>query len=128
MLRAVLALMIGAHGIGHILFLVSLVSGSDWGQSTRSWLITGETPARLIGSVLWGIALIAFCAAVYGLLDQQAWWRTAATLAAFVSTAGLIIFWVNPASSPAVSALVFNLVLLGALLIVHWPSVDTLGA
>lgn len=128
MLRVVLALIIAAHGIGHILFLVPLLGVSDWGQSTRSWLLTGETAARAIGSVVWIVALVGFGAAAVGLLGQQPWWRSAAIVAAIVSTAGLILFWSTPIRSPVVAALVVNLLVLGALLLANWPSIEAVGA
>ena len=128
MLRVVVLLVIAAHGIGHILFLVPLLGIADWGQSTTSWLFTGSGIARGVGSVLWIAALIGFGAAVVGLWSQQDWWRSAAILAAVVSIIGLIVFWANPASSSALAALVVDLVLLGALLVVHWPPVEALGA
>ena len=128
MLRIALALIIGAHGIGHILFLVPLLGIADWGQSARSWLITAETPARFIGSLLWIAVIVTFSAAVYGLLGEHPWWRSVAIIGAVVSTVGLIIFWTNPATSPTVAALVFNLLVLGSLLIAHWPSVEAIGA
>ncbi|MBZ0280191.1 MAG: hypothetical protein K8L97_05590 [Anaerolineae bacterium] len=128
MLRAVLALVIGAHGIGHILFLVPLLGIADWGQSARSWLLTGESSARLVGSLLWVVATIGFCVAVFGLWSQLPWWRSVAIGASIVSTVGLILFWVNPVSSSAVFALAFNLIVLGALLLAHWPSIEAVGA
>jgi len=128
MLRAVLALVIGAHGIGHILFLVPLLGIADWGQSTRSWLLTGESSARLIGSILWVVATIGFCVAVFGLWSQLSWWRNVAIVAAIVSTIGLVLFWANPVSSSAVFALAFNVIVLGALLLAHWPSIEAVGA
>lgn len=128
MLRTVLVLVIGAHGIGHILFLMPLLGIADWGQTPRSWLLTGETAARIIGSLLWVVAILGFVAAVAGLLGQYPWWRTAAVVAAVISTVGLILFWDNPVTSPVVAALVFNLLVIGALLIVHWPSIEAIGA
>jgi hypothetical protein len=123
MLRIILALVIGAHGIGHILFLMPLL-----GQSAQSWLLGSDAPARVIGTVLWLAALVIFLAAVYGLLGQYAWWRSAVILAAVISTVGLILFWVNPISSPAISALIFDLAVLGALLIFHFPGIESVGA
>ena len=60
MLRIVLALVIAAHGIGHILFLVPLLGIADWGQSTRSWLLVDHTAARFVGSLLWIAVIVAF--------------------------------------------------------------------
>ncbi|HRL14685.1 MAG TPA: hypothetical protein PKX07_22575 [Aggregatilineales bacterium] len=128
MLRIILALVIGAHGIGHILFLIPLLGIAEWGQPQRSWLLTGESAARVIGGALWVVVILAFGAAVIGLLGQQGWWRTAAVIGAVISMIGLVLFWTMPVSAPVISALVFNLLVLGALLIVHWPSVDAVGA
>jgi hypothetical protein len=128
MLRTILALVIGAHGIGHILFLVPLLGIAEWGQSARSWLLTGDSSARLIGTLLWVVVLLAFGAAVVGLFGQQNWWRTAAIVGAVVSTIGLVIFWQTPVSAPMISALIFNALVLAALLIFQWPSVEAVGA
>jgi hypothetical protein len=110
-----------------MLFLVSLLGIADWGQSTRSWLLNNDL-GRLVGSALWMVALIGFCAAAYGLGSQQAWWRNVAIIASVISIAGVILFWAAPASSPAVAALIFNVMVLAALLIVHWPSIEAVGA
>lgn len=128
MLRAVLSILIGAHGIGHVLFLVPLLGIADWGQSTRSWLLTGESGARLIGGILWIAVIVGFSATVYGLWTHQLWWRSAAIAAAAISCVGLLIFWATPASSSAVAALIFNVLVIGALLVVHWPTVEAVGA
>jgi lipoprotein signal peptidase len=128
MLRTILALVIAAHGIGHFLFLVPLLGIADWGQSTRSWLLVDHTAARFVGSLFWIAVIVAFGAAVFGLLGQHSWWRNAAILASVISIVALILFWVNPVSSPAFSALAFNLIVIGALLIAHWPTVEAVGA
>ena len=128
MIRIILSIILGAHGIGHILFLVPLIGIADWGQSTRSWLLTNESVARLVGSLLWLIAIVGFCAAVYGLWNQLSWWRNVTVFAAVLSTIGLVIFWSSTVTSPVISALVINLVVLGTLVLFHYPSVETVGA
>ena len=120
-LRLVLALVVGAHGLGHILFLVPLLGVADWGQSTHSWLLGDGWLAKGLGSVVWLVALVGFAAVTIGLFQLTSWWRTVAIGAAVVSTLGLLLFWSAPASSPVISALVFNLLVLGSLLILHWP-------
>lgn len=127
MLHIILAVVVAAHGIGHILFLVPLLGLADWGQSAQSWLLGDGNAARLIGSIIWLVAITAFGMAAAGLLGQQGWWRSAAIIGALISVVGLIIFWTNPATAPVISALVFNLLVLGALLILHWPSVEAVG-
>lgn len=127
-LKLLLALVVGAHGIGHVLFLVPLLGVADWGQSTRSWLLGEGWPARGVGSLLWLAAIVGFVAVVVGFWSGAAWWRPLAVAAAAVSTVGLILFWTNPLASPAVSALVFNLLVLAALLVFHWPPLPQPGA
>lgn len=120
-LRLVLAVVVGAHGVGHVLFLVPLLGIAGWGQPTRSWLLGSGGLAKGVGSIVWLLAVVGFTAVAIGFFKMADWWRTVAIVATAVSTLGLILFWVTPVSSPILSALVFNLAVLGALLVFHWP-------
>jgi hypothetical protein len=128
MLKVVLALIILAHGIGHILFLIPLLGIADWGQSTQSWLLGSGAPARILGGLLWVIALVGFTGAGIGLIGQQDWWRSAALVACAVSLLGIIVFWANPTSSSAFFAAAFDIIVPISLLVVRWPSIEMLGA
>ena len=78
MWRIILAVAIGAHGIGHVLFLVPLLGIADWGQSTRSWLLSnlgGDVVTRIVGSLLWLAATVGFVTVAVGMFGQQEWWR-----------------------------------------------------
>jgi hypothetical protein len=121
--RLILAIVIGAHGLGHILFLVPLLGRADWGQPAQSWLWGRGGLAKGVGSLIWLVAILGLAAAAVGLFQMTDWWRAVAIVAALVSTAGLLLFWVSPPGSPVVSALVLNLLVLAALVIFHWPSV-----
>lgn len=120
-LRIVLALAVGAHGIGHILFLVSLLGISDWGQSTRSWLLGSGWPAKGLGSLIWIAAVAGFVVVAAGIFNKTDWWRPLAIIASAVSALGLLLFWTKPVNSPVVPALAFNMLVLGSLLVLHWP-------
>lgn len=122
-LRIVLAVVVGAHGIGHILFLMPLVSSTTWGQATQSWLLGDGGLAKGFGVLIWLVSLGGFVAAAFGIFRETDWWQSVAIGAAAVSTVGLVLFWTRPSTSPAISALVFNLLVLAALLIFHWPPV-----
>lgn len=122
-LRIVLAVAVAAHGIGHILFLMPLVSSTAWGQSAQSWLLGDGGLAKGLGALIWLVALVGFVAAAFGIFRETDWWQMAAIMSAVVSTVGLILFWTRPTTSPAVSALVFNLLILISLLVVRWPPV-----
>jgi hypothetical protein len=128
MLKIILIAVVAMHGIGHVLFLVPLFATDGWGQSTRSWLLGEDTPARLIGGALWLSVIVAFGAAVVGMIGGQAWWRVAAVVASVASLIGLALFWRSPASSSAVIAGVVNIAILIALLIAQWPPADVMGA
>lgn len=123
LLRLGIAIVVGAHGVGHVLFLVPLLGIADWGQPIQSWLLGGGWLAKGVGSLIWLAAVVGFTAVAIGFFNMADWWRTVAIVAAAVSTLGLILFWATPVSSPILSALVFNLVVLGALLVFHWPPV-----
>jgi hypothetical protein len=129
--RTLLAIVTGAHGIGHIVFLVPLLGVADWGESTRSWLLSaagGDVLARIVGSVLFLAATAGFIAVAVGMFGQQAWWRGLAIGSAVVSLAGLVLFWANPVPSSAFFALAFNVAVLVALVLLNWPSPSLAGS
>ncbi len=132
MLRLLIAGVVAAHGIGHLLFLGPAVRLADWaGQTSHSWLLTGvlgDTATRGIAAVVWGASLALFGVGVGGFLAGHEWWRTVTVVATLVSLAGLLVFWDGIATSSAMFALVFDLVVLIALLGLHWPSVELAGS
>jgi hypothetical protein len=128
--RIILAVVVGAHGIGHVLFLVPLLGIADWGQSTGSWLLAKlgrDVVTRIVGSLLWLAATLGFVAVAVGILGQQEWWRSLAIGSAAVSILGLVLFWSRPVSSPKLSALLFDIVVLVALLVLRWPPSSLIG-
>lgn len=128
MLKIVLILIVLMHGIGHVLFLVPLFTSNNWGQSTQSWLVGSDTLAKIVGSIIWIAVIIAFLIATYGMISEQTWWRTPTIVASIVSTIGIVLFWRNPVSSSAIFALITDIVIIIALVILHWPSDEVIGA
>ena len=130
-LRTILALVIAAHGVGHVLLLAPCLGIAQWGQSARSWLLTatfGDGPTRLIGGLLWLAVIAGFVAAAVGLLGQHVWWRTLAVASAVISLFALFLFARSGDPQPLLSAAAMNLVVLAALLLARWPSIDLVGA
>jgi hypothetical protein len=123
MLRMVLAAVVFAHGVGHVLFLGPALRVVDWAdQSSRSWLLgatLGDGVTRAIASVVWAAAIVLFVAGVAGYLTDAAWWRTATIVASVVSLVGIVLFWDGLAMPSAVFALIVDLGILAALLIAH---------
>jgi hypothetical protein len=129
--RTVLALVILGHGIGHVLFLAPCLGIAQWGQSAHSWLLSGllgDTATRVVGSLLWLVVTAGFVAASVGLLGQQSWWRTLAVGAAAVSVLSLVLFLNGRPTQSVLSAALMDVAILVALLWVHWPSADLVGA
>jgi hypothetical protein len=129
--RKILTLVVMAHGIGHVVFLIPCLGIAQWGQSTHSWLLTkalGDTLTRMIGSLLWLAVFIGFMAAGVGLLGQHTWWRALTVASAGVSLLGLALFAGGSDLSPSVNASLMDLAVLVALLWMRWPPVDLVGA
>jgi hypothetical protein len=129
--RILIAAVILVHGIGHVLFLAPCLGISQWGQSAQSWLLTGllgDTVTRLVGGLLWLVAIAGFAAAGVGLLVQAPWWRTLAVIPAGVSLLALALFAGGGNNQAILSAAGMDVVIIGALLWLRWPSVELLGA
>ena len=131
-LRVVLAIVIVAHGIGHVLFLGPALRIASWAdQSGGSWLLSatmGDGPAHAAGAVVWATATVLFVTAGIGLALTQEWWRPIALVGAVVSLVGIVACWDGILTASAVPALIVDLVVIVGLLIAHWPSVDAVGA
>jgi hypothetical protein len=132
MLRLVLAVVVLAHGLGHVLFLGPSLRLVDWaGQTSHSWLLTaavGDGVARGVAAVTWLATMALFTAGAAGYLADAAWWRPVTVAAAVVSITGIVVFWDGIAPSSAIPAIAFDVVLLVVLLVLHWPATDTVTA
>ncbi len=129
--RTILALIVLAHGVGHVLYLIPSLGIAQLGQSTKSWLLTpalGDTLTRVVGSILWLAVLTGFVAAGVGLLGQLTWWRTAAVAASGVALLGLGLFANGSDVQSQLCAGLMSATILVALLLIRWPSVELVGA
>jgi hypothetical protein len=131
LLRIVVALVILAHSIGHVLFLAPCLGITQWGQSAQSWLLTktlGDGPTRVIGALLWLAVIVGFVAADVALLAGQGWWRPLAIASAGASLVALALFASGISRQPLLSAGLMDVAILMALVWMQWPSVDLVGA
>ena len=122
--RLVVAGVIGAHGIGHVLgWLPALGVIRLEGTAGESWLISGiagDGGSRLVATVMFLVPTVGFVAAAIGLLTGQPWWRQAAVGSAAVSLAGTALF---PHAFPAgstVGSVAVNVAILGGILVLGW--------
>lgn len=98
--RIIIAVILIAHGLGHGLGMLAAIGVKlSPTHSPDSWLFTrllGDTGARIIGFVIWLLALVGFVGAGLGLLG---WLVPAASVpalaigASVISLAGLALFW-----------------------------------
>ena len=100
MWRFIIAIILLAHGIGHIMpFMAAWTPQTGKvGFSNASWIFSGGVGvSSLIGQafgLLGLIALIGFVAGTLGLVTQQIWWPTVTIAAAAISIV-TIIPWVT---------------------------------
>lgn len=128
LLRLALAVVVLAHGIGHVLFLVPTVRLASWADQTgHSWLLTGslgDGPTRAIAAVIWIAAIALFVAGVVGFLTGAGWWPAVTIVGAIVSIVGIVAMWDGLAQPSAMLALAFDVVVLVALAWAHWPATE----
>ena len=122
-LRILIAGALFVHGIGHTL---------GFFMPARSWILKplGEPALRIIANILWALAGVGFvlsCLAFLGFMLPPEWWRPLAVASAFVSLTGLALFMGNWPMFNTIGALGFNIVVLVALLWLHWPPVALFG-
>jgi hypothetical protein len=129
MLNLVLAVVVLAHGVGHLLFFVPAVGLASWADQTgHSWLLTaaiGDASARTIAAFVWAVATILFVGGVAGYWMSQEWWRAVTIAAAVVSLVGIVVFWDGIATSSALMALVVDVLVLIALVWARWPAAQS---
>ena len=132
LLRWGLALVVFAHGVGHLLFLAPVIGLGNWAEQTgESWAFTGaigDAATRVIATVLWSAVIVLFVAGVGGFLGATEWWRPVTIAAAGLSILGIVMFWGGIASSSAIFALIADVVILAALLVARWPSAELAGS
>lgn len=108
------------HGIGHTL-------GFWKPDNSVSFLNIPAPTLRLVAGILWALIALGFVASAmsfYGILVPASWWRPLAAVFAVISLVGLITFGRAWPIFNFIGASVLNIVVLAALLWLHWPSFD----
>jgi hypothetical protein len=126
MLRIVLALVLFAHAVGHILGPLQLLGISNvksaWQGDT--WLLSGLGPTlnQVLGVVLWSVAMAGFLATAALVLNwlPADWWAPLAIGSAVLSLVSVVLF---PGALPTLSlvgAVAVDLIVLLAVVWLHW--------
>jgi UPF0716 family protein affecting phage T7 exclusion len=122
--KLVVAGVIGAHGIGHLLGWVPAWGIARFeGMSSHSWILTptlGDGGARMLAGLLFAVPTAGFVASVAGLLLGQPWWRQVAVGSAAVSLAATAVYPQAFPASSTIGSVGVNLAVLYAILIAGW--------
>ena len=120
MVRIIVSIALIVHGIGHVIGVSASWTSVKMGFSENSWIFsTGVNIESGIGrafGVVWLIAMIFSIAAGFGLFFHQDWWITLALAGAIVSIVAVGIWFRAFPSGSNISALLFDIVILVAIL------------
>lgn len=127
MVKIVIAVVLLAHGIGHVLgpLQVAKVAQVNPTWTGDSWLLTGvagQTVSNVIGLVLWVAAMVGFVAAaavVMGWLPAS-WWVPLAVGSSVVSLLAIALFPNAFPLTSTVGAVVVDVVVLAAVVVLKW--------
>ena len=128
-LKIVIVIVIAAHGIGHVMGVMSPLGIEIQGGSGDSWALSrfGSGVANAAEIVLWLIPTIGFVIAAVGLWNGAEWFRT---VAVFSAVASLLAIGLFPAQLPTFSmigAVAVDVGLLAAILVFGWPTTEPAG-
>jgi hypothetical protein len=133
MIKIVVALVLLAHGIGHVMgplkvFNVATINPQWQGDS---WLLggLGMATTNVIGVVLWLLAVFGFtalAAVVMGWLPGE-WWAPLAVGSSIVSLAAVALFPLAFPTFSTIGAVVVDVVVLAAVFWFNWAP-DELAA
>jgi hypothetical protein len=120
------------HGLVHLLYfaqsrrLVELQPGMVWPDGAWAFLrLLGEKGTRLLASIACVVGAIGFAVGGTAILARQAWWRPVVVGAAAFSAAVVVLFWngrLQRLADQGGIALLINLAILAAVLVLRWPS------
>jgi len=130
MFKIVVALILFAHGIGHIMgplkvFNLATINPQWQGDS---WLLggLGVGLTNVIGVGLWLSALVGFsalAAVVMGWLPGE-WWAPLAVFSSLASLAGVLLFPVAFPTFSTIGAVVVDAVVLASVVWFHWTPAE----
>lgn len=116
LIRLLIAIVLFAHGVGHLLFVANSWGYWRGGEAGRSWLFSGLLGAGQavegIFGLLWLVPLVGFVAVSWGYFTQQGWWPQLALASAGISLAMIVLWWGGINTSSAFFALVVDIVVI----------------
>ncbi len=127
----IMSIVIILHGLVHLLYLgqsqrlFELQPGMVWPDDAWAFsaLLGGQT-TRSLASVACGVVAIGFVVGGVGLLAGQSWWRAVVVAASILSVVVFVLFWdgtTRHLDDQGTFAILINLALLVAVLVLRWP-------
>jgi hypothetical protein len=117
MIRILIAGALLVHGIGHTL--------GFWKPAhSMLFLKVSDQVLRLAGGIIWVLVAVGFVASAmsfFGVLAPANWWRPLAVVFAAISLVGLLLFGRSWPLFNFIGASGMNIIVLMALLWLHWP-------
>jgi hypothetical protein len=127
MLKILIAIVLFAHGVGHILGPLQVtrvaVANPDWNGD--SWLLSGATGtsgAQVVGVFLWLAAMVGFialAAVVMGWLPAS-WWVPLSIAASATSLIAIVLFPTAFPTTGTIGAAVVDIAVLVAVVFGQW--------
>ena len=125
--RILIAVVLLAHGIGHILGPLQVLKVAQVNPTWTgdSWLLTGptgQTVSNVIGLLLWLAAMVGFvatAAVVMGWLPAS-WWVPLAVGSSVVSLVAIALFPTAFPTTSTLGAVIIDVAVLAAVLVFKW--------
>jgi len=138
-LRILAVVVLLVHGLGHggalgALAWIRARPGADTGgwHAARSWLLPSMTTnaATIVASACWTVAFGGFVIAAFSLWGvlPDAIWRPLSVACALVSGAGIILFAGTWPLLNTLAAMLVNIAVLIAVLVVSWQPANVAGS
>jgi len=131
LLKFIIGVFMVLHGLVHLFYfgqsrrLFELQPGMVWPDG--SWVFSrllGDAATRVLASISCILAAIGFVAGGIGIFAGQVWWHPVVVGSALFSTVSYILFWdgkMQKLHDKGGIALLINLAILVAVLILQWP-------
>lgn len=131
MSRSFFGIFVILHGLVHLWYTVlsqELVQyEAEMGWTGRSWLLTniiGDSGTRLLASIAYIVATVAFVTSGVGLFAKANWWRPAMVRSAFFSAVLILLFWDGHAErlvQKGVIGFLIDIAVILLVLVLQWP-------
>lgn len=96
-MKTILSIIIILHGAVHIWFVLLLNNvvrhTPDMGWTGKSWLLAESNLTRYVGTVIYLLATVLFISSSIGIMLNKAWYPALLLISAFVSSAGILLFF-----------------------------------